>query len=408
MSLLKIPPILHNRSLVLLLAARISTAIAFQMLTVAVGWQIYSITQMPIYLGLVGLVQFLPMVLLTLVVGYLADRYDRKLIISFSQIAESIGIFLLAYESYVGSITEEGILITIFFVSTANAFQGPSMQSLLPNIVSREVFPEVAALSASTAQFAFIIGPAIGGILYTLNPEVVYSVAGMLTLATSVIILFVSIRMGSQNSEPVTRNSIFGGIAFIRSKPAILGAISLDLFAVLFGGSTALLPVYASDILKIGPLGLGLLRSAPAVGALIMSAFLAKKPLKNNEGLIMFIAVIFFGIFTIIFAVSTSFLISLASLVLLGASDVVSVVVRLTLIQLETPDNMRGRVNAVNSMFIGTSNQLGEFESGLTASLFGVVPAVLLGGIGSIIIAVLWMKLFPELLHATELGKSTD
>lgn len=405
---LKIPPILHNRSLVLLLAARISTAIAFQMLTVAVGWQIYSITQMPIYLGLVGLVQFLPMVLLTLVVGYLADRYDRKLIISLSQIAESIGIFLLAYESYVGSITEEGILITIFFVSTANAFQGPSMQSLLPNIVSREVFPKVAALSASTAQFAFIIGPAIGGILYALNPEVVYSVAGMLTLATSVIILFVSIRKGSQNSEPVTRNSIFGGIAFIRSKPAILGSISLDLFAVLFGGATALLPVYASDILKIGPLGLGFLRSAPAVGALIMSAFLAKKPLKKNEGLKMFIAVIFFGIFTIIFAVSTSFLISLASLVLLGASDVVSVVVRLTLIQLETPDNMRGRVNAVNSMFIGTSNQLGEFESGLTASLFGVVPAVLLGGIGSIVIAVLWMKWFPELLHATELGKSTE
>lgn len=408
MSLLKIPPILHNRSLVLLLAARISTAIAFQMLTVAVGWQIYSITQMPIYLGLVGLVQFLPMVLLTLVVGYLADRYDRKLIISFSQIAESIGIFLLAYESYVGSITEEGILITIFFVSTANAFQGPSMQSLLPNIVSKKIFPEVAALSASTAQFAFIIGPAIGGLFYALNPEVVYSVAGMLTLATSVIILFVSIREGSQNSEPIPRNSIFGGIAFIRSKPAILGAISLDLFAVLFGGATALLPVYASDILKIGPLGLGLLRSAPAVGALIMSAFLAKKPLKKNEGLKMFIAVIFFGIFTIIFAVSTSFLISLASLVLLGASDVVSVVVRLTLIQLETPDNMRGRVNAVNSMFIGTSNQLGEFESGLTASLFGAVPAVLLGGIGSIIIAVLWMKLFPELLHATELGKSTD
>ena len=330
------------------------------------------------------------------------------MIISFSQIAESIGIFLLAYESYVGSITEEGILITIFFVSTANAFQGPSMQSLLPNIVSKKIFPEVAALSASTAQFAFIIGPAIGGILYALNPEVVYSVAGMLTLATSVIILFVSIREGSQNSEPIPRNSIFGGIAFIRSKPAILGAISLDLFAVLFGGATALLPVYASDILKIGPLGLGLLRSAPAIGALIMSAFLAKKPLKKNEGLKMFIAVIFFGIFTIIFAVSTSFLISLASLVLLGAFDVVSVVVRLTLIQLQTPDNMRGRVNAVNSMFIGTSNQLGEFESGLTASLFGVVPAVLLGGIGSIVIAVLWMKWFPELLHATELGKSTD
>jgi MFS family permease len=206
----------------------------------------------------------------------------------------------------------------------------------------------------------------------------------------------------------MTRNSLFGGIDFIRSKPAIFGAISLDLFAVLFGGATALLPVYASNILNIGPLGLGLLRSAPAVGALIISAFLARKPLKRNEGLKMFIAVIFFGIFTIVFAVSTSFLVSLASLVLLGASDVVSVVVRLTLIQLQTPDNMRGRVNAVNSMFIGTSNQLGEFESGLTASLFGVVPAVLIGGIGSIIVAILWMRLFPELLHANNLGNSTN
>jgi len=405
---LKVPPVFQNRSLISLLVARISTTIAFQMLTVAVGWQIYSITQMPIYLGLVGLVQFLPMFLLTLIVGYVADRYDRKLIICFSQIAESIGIFLLAYESYNGSITEEGILVTIFFISTANAFQGPSMQSLLPNVVSKEIFPEVAAVATSTAQFAIIVGPAIGGFLYALSPEFVYSIAGVLALATSVIILFVSIREGPQNSEPATINSIFGGIAYIRSKPAILGAISLDLFAVLFGGATALLPVYASNILKIGPLGLGLLRSAPAVGALVMSVFLAKRPLKRNEGFKMFIAIIFFGIFTLIFAASTSFLLSFSSLVLLGASDVVSVVVRLTLIQLETPDNMRGRVNAVNSMFIGTSNQLGEFESGLTASLFGVVPAVLIGGIGSIVIAVLWMKLFPELLHATKLGHSTD
>lgn len=405
---LKVPPILHNRSLVILLTARVLTSIAFQMLTIAVGWQIYSITQKPIYLGLVGLVQFLPMLLFTLIVGYVADRYDRKLIICFSQVVESIGIFLLAYESHIGSVTEEGILVTIFFISIANAFQSPPMQSLLPNVVSKEVFPEVAALSASTAQFAFIIGPAVGGILYALGPQVVYSVAGVLALATSVIILFVSIIEKSQNSEQVTISSIFGGIAYIRSKPAILGAVSLDLFAVLFGGATALLPVYASDILKIGPLGLGILRSAPAIGALITSAFLAKQPLKKNEGLKMFAAVMLFGVFTIIFAVSNSFLLSLVSLVLLGASDVISVVVRLTLIQLKTPDNMRGRVNAVNSMFIGTSNQLGEFESGLTASLFGVVPAVLLGGIGSIVIAVLWMKLFPELLHATELGHSTD
>ena len=405
---LKVPSLLHNRSLVFLLCARIATTIAFQMLTVAVGWQIYSITKKPIYLGLVGLVQFLPMFLLTLVVGYVADRYDRKLIISLSQIVESIGIFLLAYESHIGLITEKGILVTVFFVSIANAFQGPSMQSLLPNVVIKEVFPEVAALSASTAQFASIMGPAIGGAIYALNPELVYSVAGVLTLMSSVIILFVSVMNNVKKSESITKNSIFGGIAFIKSKPAILGAISLDLFAVLFGGATSLLPVYASTILKIGPMGLGLLRSAPAIGALIMSAFLAKRPLKKNEGLKMFIAVIFFGIFTIIFAVSTSFPLSLASLILLGASDVISVVVRMTFIQLETPDYMRGRVNAVNSMFIGTSNQLGEFESGLTASLLGVVPAVLLGGIGSIIIAVLWMKLFPELLHATKFGKSTD
>jgi len=358
MFLLKVPLIFQNRSLILLLAARISTSIAFQILTVAVGWQIYSLTQMPFYLGLVGLVQFLPMFLLTLVVGYVADRYDRKLIICFSQIVESIGIFFLAFESHNGWITKEGILVTIFFIGIANAFQGPSMKSLLPNVVSKELFPEVAALATSTAQFAIILGPAIGG------------------------------------------------ISFIKSKPVILGAISLDLFAVLFGGAPALLPVYASNILKIGPLGLGLLRSAPAIGALIFSVILALKPLKKNVGRIMFIAVIFFGIFTIIFALSSSVVLSFTSLVMLGASDVVSVVVRSTLIPMETPDNMRGRVNAVNTMFIGTSNQLGEFESGLTASLFGVIPAVLLGGIGTIIIAILWMRLFPELLQRNQISYS--
>ena len=408
MFLRKVPLIFQNKSLILLLAARISTTIAFQILTVAVGWQIYSLTQMPFYLGLVGLAQFLPMFLLTLVVGYVADRYDRKLIICFSQIVESIGIFLLAFESHNGWITKEGILITIFFIGIANAFQGPSMQSLLPNVVSKELFPEVAAFATSTAQFAIIIGPAIGGVLYALNPEVAYSIAGILPLATSVIVLFISISEEQKNSEPLTINSIFGGISFIKSKPVILGAISLDLFAVLFGGATALLPVYASNILKIGPLGLGLLRSAPAIGALIISVFLARKPLKRNEGFIMFIGIIFFGIFTMIFAVSSSFVLSLISLVMLGASDVVSVVVRSTLIPMKTPDNVRGRVNAVNAMFIGTSNQLGEFESGLTASLFGVMPAVLLGGIGTIIIAILWMRLFPELLHITRLGHSTD
>ncbi|MDQ7092876.1 MFS transporter [Desulfosporosinus sp. PR] len=401
----KAPLILQNKSVTLLLIARTSTTIAFQMLTVAVGWQMYSLTHTPFYLGLVGLVQFLPMFLLTLVAGYVADRYDRKLIICLSQIAESIGIFLLAFGSHNGWLTKETILGIVFFIGIANAFQGPPMQALLPNVVSKELFPRVAALATSISQLAIILGPAIGGALYVLSPTVMYSIVGLLSLATSVIIFFISIRKEPSKPEPVTIRSIFGGISFIKSKPAILGAISLDLFAVLFGGATALLPVYASNILKIGPLGLGLLRSAPAAGALIMSVILAQKPLKRNEGYIMFMAVIIFGISTTIFAISSSFVLSLSALLILGASDVVSGVVRFTLIPLQTPDHMRGRVSAINMLFIGTSNQLGEFESGLTAAWFGVVPAVLIGGIGTVIVAILWMKLFPDLLHVNNLSQ---
>ena len=371
------------------------------MLTVVVGWQIYSITKQPFYLGLVGLAQFLPMFLLTLVVGYVADRYNRKMIICISQIAGGLAIFFLAFESYNGWVTKEGILAIVFFIGIANAFQGPPMQTLLPSIVDKEHFPQANAIITSVTQFAIILGPAIGGVLYLFGPEVVYFIVGILTLSTSVIIFFIQIpkKMEQTKFEPATLKSIFGGISFIKSKPAILGAISLDLFAVLLGGATALLPVYASKILLVGPLGLGILRSAPAVGALIMSIFLARNPIRKSKGLWMFIAVIIFGLSTIVFAISVSVVLSLIALVVLGASDVVSVVIRSTFILMETPDNMRGRVSSVNSMFIGTSNQLGEFESGLTASWFGIVPAVLYGGIGTIVVAVLWMKLFPELLH---------
>jgi MFS family permease len=406
---INIPIIFKNRSYVLFLAARISTALAFQMLTIAVGWQIYKITQQPFYLGLVGLVQFLPMLLLTLPSGFAADHFDRKLIIFFSQIVVGIGILFLAIGSYSGWITEESILVIVFFIGTANAFQGPPMQALLPNIVEKDVFPRAAALAASAFQFAVIIGPALGGMLYYFGPDVVYFVSGVLSLLTSFIIIFISIRNEQSKSEPKTIKSVFLGISFIKSKPVILGAISLDLFAVLFGGATALLPVYASKILMIGPFGLGLLRSAPAVGALIMSVYLARNPLKKKVGHIMFIAVICFGLSTIIFAISKSFLLSMAALFVLGASDVISVVIRSTLVQMETPDSMRGRVSSVNLMFIGTSNQLGEFESGLTAAIFGgVVPAVLVGGIGTIVVVLLWMKLFPELLHVDKLQHKND
>lgn len=407
MLLSRLPLVLRNRSLILLLIARVSTGFAVQMLTVAVGWQVYALTQSPFFLGLVGLVQFLPMFLLTLIVGYVADRYNRKVIICICQIVESMAVFFLAFGSYHGWITKEFILIVIFIIGTANAFQGPPMQALLPNIVSKELFPQAAAWLASAFQFAVIIGPALGGVLYAFGPQVVYCIAGALALLTSIGVSFISLRQGQSKPEPVTIKSLLLGISFIKSKPVILGAISLDLFAVLFGGATALLPVYAGKILMIGPTGLGVLRSAPAAGALIVSVFLARRPLKNKVGRIMFTAVIFFGIATVIFGVSTSFVLSLAALFLLGACDVVSVVIRSTLIQMQTPDNMRGRVGSVNLMFIGTSNQLGEFESGVVASWIGVVPAVLIGGIGTIIVVLLWMKLFPELLHADKLEYPT-
>lgn len=403
MSVLNKSFIIENKSLKYLLIARVSTFLAFQMLAVAVGWQIYLLTQMPLYLGLVGLVQFLPMLLFTFVVGHVADRYNRKIVVCISQIVEGIGIFTLAFASYHGWINKETILIAVFFIGTANAFQGPCMQSILPNIVSKEVFPKAAAIMASASQFAVIIGPGLGGFLYALGPYVVYSISGALALLAGIVISFISMEQRTVKQEAATLKSMFAGVDFIKKNPIILGAISLDLFAVLLGGATALLPIYASKILIVGPFGLGLLRSTPAVGALIMSFFLAKRPLRKKVGQTMFTAVIFFGISTIIFAVSTSIIISLAALFVLGACDVISVVIRSTLVQIRTPDDMRGRVSSVNSMFIGTSNQLGEFESGVLASCLGAVPAALLGGIGTIIVVVIWMKLFPELLKADKL-----
>ncbi|WP_282432777.1 MFS transporter [Desulfosporosinus sp. FKB] len=394
---------LRNKSLALLMTSRVANTLAIQMLTVAVGWQMYSLTHSAFYLGLVGLVQFMPMIFLTLVVGHVADRYDRKLIISISQMVGAMSVFLLAFGNFHGWISEERILILIFIIGIANSFQGPPMQALLPNIVSDEVFPRAAALVASASQFAVIIGPGLGGIIYSFGPGAVYTITGLLIFTSSVLILFVSVRKDQVKTESKNLKTLFAGISFIRSRPVILGAISLDLFAVLFGGATALLPIYASKILFIGSFGLGVLRSAPAVGALLMSAFLARYPLKKNVGRTMFLAVIFFGVATIIFSLSTSFIVSILALILLGASDVISVVIRSTFVQMETPDTMRGRVSSVNMLFIGTSNQLGEFESGLTASWLGTVPAVFIGGIGTIAVALLWMKLFPELLHIDKL-----
>jgi MFS family permease len=395
---------MNNKSFIFFWFARVLSTLANQMLAVAVGWHIYALTNNVFYLGLVGLAQFLPMFLLTLVVGHVADNYNRQAVIRFCQLIEGVGVLVLALGSYVGWLNEKSILLIVFALGAARAFETPTMQALLPNIVTDEFLPQSIAWAASSTQTATIIGPALGGLLYVAGPTVVYFIVSALFLGASLLVSLIHIqRMVVSNKGSVNLQSLFAGISFIRSKPAILGAISLDLFAVLFGGATALLPVYAKEILAIGPQGLGILRSAPAVGALLMSVFLARNPLQHRVGRTMFIAVIVFGMATVGFAVSTSFVLSICTLTVLGASDVISVVIRSSLVQLGTPDEMRGRVSAVNSMFVGTSNQLGEFESGITASWLGVVPAVLIGGIGTIIIALLWMKIFPQLAHVDNL-----
>ncbi|MGD0153473.1 MAG: MFS transporter [Thermacetogeniaceae bacterium] len=397
--------ILHNRSFVIYCLARVSTTVAAQMLAVAVGWQIYALTNSAFYLGLVGLVQFLPMVLLTLMVGHVADRYNRRLIISACQFIEGVGVLVLAAGSYAGWLNKESILAIMFLLGAVRAFEGPTMQALMPGLVAVEHLSRAAAWTASASQTAVIIGPALGGFLYIYGPTTVYSIVGLLLLGASLLVFLIQIKQILPKRDPVDLPSLFAGIAFIRSKPAIIGAISLDLFAVLLGGATALLPIYAKEILIVGPLGLGILRAAPAVGALLMSVYLARHPLQHRVGRIMFLAVFIFGIATFVFGISTSFVLSITALIILGAADVFSVVIRAALVQLKTPDEMRGRVSAVNSMFIGTSNQLGEFESGLTASWFGLVPAVLIGGIGTIIVAVIWMRIFPELADVDKLER---
>jgi MFS family permease len=367
------------------------------MQAVAIGWQVYGLTGSAFALGLVGLAQFVPALLLAFVVGQVADRFDRRRIVQLCQAVEGLAIAGLAISWFTGNVATWPIFLAIFVIGAARAFEAPTLQALLPGLVPANLLPRALAWSSSATQTAIICGPALGGLLYAVGPGTVYAVAACLFLCSSTLIGLIRLERTPPRREPVTLASVFAGVAFIRSRPAILGAISLDLFAVLLGGATALLPIFAHDILEIGPWGLGLLRSAPAVGALTTSLVLAQRPLKSHVGRIMFTAVAIFGLATIVFALSTSFWLSLGALVLLGAADSVSVVIRLSLVQLETPDEMRGRVSAVNFIFIGTSNQLGEFESGLTAAWFGAVPAALIGGIGTLLVVLIWMRSFPSL-----------
>jgi len=395
--------LLAQRSFVLFWFARVAAMVAHQMLAVGVGWQVYALTGSALDLGLVGLAQFIPAFLFVLVAGHVADRFDRRRVLQACVIVEALAAGGLALGSHQGWITRDFIFALVFIVGAARAFQMPAMAALLPLVVPRALFPRAIASNSAATQAAVIVGPALGGFVYVAGPGAVYATSVTMFAATGVITAAIRFVHPQGRSEALGLDSVFAGIRYIRSHPAILGAISLDLFAVLLGGATALLPVYARDILTTGPWGLGLLRSSTAVGALAMALYLARRPLKRHAGRSMFACVALFGVATIVFGVSRSFALSLVALGVMGAADMVSVVVRSSLVQLQTPDAMRGRVSAVNALFIGTSNQLGEFESGVTAAWFGVVASVVIGGLGTLAVTALWIRWFPELVRVDRL-----
>jgi MFS family permease len=389
--------LLAQRPFVLFWLARVFAMIAHQMLAVGVGWQMYTLTGRALDLGLVGLAQFLPSFFLVLVAGHVADHFDRRRVLQLCMVAEAAAALGLAVASALGVITEHAIFALIFVVGAARAFQMPTMQALLPALVPPALLSRAIAANASASQAAIIAGPALGGIIYVAGPAAVYGVSTALFVLTGLMIFLIRTARRPARTAAPGLSSVLEGIRFIRRQPAVLGAISLDMFAVLLGGATALLPIYARDILHTGPWGLGVLRSCTAVGALGMALWLARHPLRGHAGRKMFAAVAVFGAATIVFGVSRSFVVSLVALTVLGASDMISVVIRQSLVQLQTPDHMRGRVSAVNSLFIGTSNQLGEFESGVTAAWLGVVPSVVVGGVGTLLVVLACMRLFPSL-----------
>ncbi len=388
--------VLRHRPFVHYWNARMFAAVAFQMVGVAVGWQIYALTGSAFDLGLVGLMQFLPATVLILIAGQVADRYDRRLILQICQAIEGLAAAALSVGSFGGWISKEFILIAVFFVGAARAFESTAMQTLLPAVVPAPLFPRAVAASSSAQQAATIGGPAIGGLLYALSPSFVYATCCVLFLCAATQLAFLRVERAAAR-PPVTLEGFFAGVSFIRRNPIVLGVISLDLFAVLLGGATALLPIFAKDIFDVCPSGLGLLRAAPAVGALVSIAVLTRWPLTRGVGRIEFTAVACFGIATVVFGLSTSFSLSMMALALMGAADAISVVVRVTLVQIETPDEMRGRVSAVNTLFVSMSNQLGDFRAGMAAALIGAIPAVLVGGIGTLLVVALCVKAFPQL-----------
>ncbi|WP_287957296.1 MFS transporter [Achromobacter sp.] len=379
------------------LCARVGASLAFQIVSVAVGWQVYELSGSALDLGLIGLAQFLPMAVLTLVVGHVADRYDRRRIVAICMAIEALATLTLAVAALHGLGGRPLIYATLIVMSSARAFEAPTLTTLIPAIVPRAWLPRATALSSSGGQIAQIAGPALGGVGYGLGAGWIYCVAAALYLTAFASIASMAVDRAPPRKEPTTWRTLFAGITFIFQRRLLLGTLSLDLFAVLLGGATALLPIFAKDILQAGPWALGALRAAPACGAMLMSLTLARLTLGEHVGRLLFGALLLFGLATTVFGLSTSIPLSVAALVVLGAADAISVVVRSSLVQLNTPDHMLGRVSAVNTLFVSASNQLGEFESGMLAALVGAVPAVVIGGVGTVAVAGLWMWWFPEL-----------
>jgi MFS family permease len=389
--------------------ARFCIVVAMEMQSVAIGWQVYEITKRPMDLGFVGLAQFLPGILLFLFSGHAADRFERRKVLMTCYAGFTLCSGLLFSLALRGSHSVSLIYCVLVVFGTVRAFNMPAGRAILPQLVAKNIFPNAVAWNASVFQAATILGPALGGVVYAIaGPAAVYVASASAAIGAFMVTMWLKVRGHDRMGSKFNPANVLAGLSYVWRKKLILGLISLDMFAVLLGGAVALLPVYAREILKTGPWGLGLLRSAPGIGAAAMAIFLAYRPVRRNVGTVMLWCVAGFGVFTIVFGISHSLPLSLASLLLVGATDMVSVVIRGTLVQVATPDEMRGRVGAVDMIFIGTSNEFGQFESGLTAQWFGTVPAVLIGGIGTLIVVGLWAWIFPELRQAEQMTEPED
>jgi len=389
--------LMQQRPFVLFWLARLTSTMGYQMLALTIGWQVYDITNSAFDLGLVGLIQFVPAVILTLLIGHAADRYDRRLIVRAAHSVYALAAVMITAALIAGALSRDLLFVAVFIIGCARAFEMPTAHALAPTLVPPALISRAVAAWTSANQTAVICGPALGGLVYALSPVLIGGICLMFFAGSITLVTLVQSRGPAPTRDPPTFASVLAGFHYIRSRRRLLGVITLDLFVVILGGATALLPIYARDILAVGPIGLGLLRSAPAVGALITSIVLARHPIERHIGRKMFAVVGLYGITTIIFGLSTSFPVSLLALAVLGASDAVSIVIRFSLVQIETPDEKRGRVSAINYLFVGSSNTLGEFESGLVAAWLGTVPSVIIGGLGSLLVAGTWMMLFPDL-----------